>query len=54
MQDYVEKCILLDKRIIVRPAAAYLMRAGATQFGEGIISGRGCIAKSVRLVIAGL
>ncbi|MGP6135257.1 HumD family translesion DNA polymerase [Enterobacter chuandaensis] len=38
-QDYVEQRISLDKRIITRPAATYFMRAGATHYREGIISG---------------
>ncbi|GAB7440833.1 hypothetical protein OUHCRE11_00040 [Enterobacter asburiae] len=37
--DYVEERISLDKRIITRPAATYFMRAGATHYREGIISG---------------
>lgn len=38
-QDYVEKHILLDKRIIARPAATYFIRAGATHYREGILNG---------------
>ncbi|MFB4719043.1 HumD family translesion DNA polymerase [Enterobacter chuandaensis] len=38
-QDYVEQRISLDQRIITRPAATYFMRAGATHYREGIISG---------------
>lgn len=38
-QDYVEERISLDKRIITRPAATYFMRAGATHYREGILSG---------------
>ena len=38
-QDYVEERISLDKRIIVRPAATYFMRAGATHYREGIMNG---------------
>lgn len=38
-QDYVEQRISLDKRIITRPAATYFMRAGATHYREGILSG---------------
>lgn len=37
--DYVEQRISLDKRIITRPAATYFMRAGATHYREGILSG---------------
>lgn len=37
--DYVEQRISLDQRIITRPAATYFMRAGATHYREGIISG---------------
>lgn len=37
--DYVEERISLDKRIITRPAATYFMRAGATHYREGILSG---------------
>lgn len=38
-QDYVEQRISLDQRIITRPAATYFMRAGATHYREGILSG---------------
>lgn len=38
-QDYVEERISLDRRIISRPAATYFMRAGATHYREGILSG---------------
>ncbi|MCK7069884.1 LexA family transcriptional regulator [Enterobacter roggenkampii] len=38
-QDFVEQRISLDQRIITRPAATYFMRAGATHYREGIISG---------------
>ena len=38
-QDYVEERVLLDKRIISRPAATYFMRAGATHHREGILNG---------------
>lgn len=37
--DYVEPRISLDSRIITRPAATYFMRAGATHYREGILSG---------------
>lgn len=37
--DYVEERISLDRRIITRPAATYFMRAGATHYREGILSG---------------
>ncbi|RTP87949.1 LexA family transcriptional regulator, partial [Enterobacter asburiae] len=37
--DYVEQRISLDQRIITRPAATYFMRAGATHYREGILSG---------------
>ncbi|MDW3577155.1 HumD family translesion DNA polymerase [Enterobacter asburiae] len=37
--DYVEQSISLDQRIITRPAATYFMRAGATHYREGILSG---------------
>lgn len=37
--DYVEQRISLDERIITRPAATYFMRAGATHYREGILSG---------------
>ena len=37
--DYVEERISLDQRIITRPAATYFMRAGATHYREGILSG---------------
>ncbi|MHB7031926.1 HumD family translesion DNA polymerase [Enterobacter roggenkampii] len=37
--DYVEERVSLDKRIITRPAATYFMRAGATHYREGILSG---------------
>ena len=37
--DYVEQRISLDERIITRPSATYFMRAGATHYREGIISG---------------
>lgn len=37
--DYVEQRISLDERIIIRPAATYFMRAGATHYREGILSG---------------
>ncbi|MCK6991264.1 LexA family transcriptional regulator [Enterobacter asburiae] len=37
--DYVEQRISLDQRIITRPAATYFMRAGATHYREGIITG---------------
>ncbi|EPE9214223.1 S24 family peptidase [Escherichia coli] len=38
-QDFVEQRISLDQRIITRPAATYFMRAGATHYREGILSG---------------
>lgn len=38
-QDYVEQRISLDQRIITRSAATYFMRAGATHYREGILSG---------------
>lgn len=38
-QDYAEQRISLDQRIITRPASTYFMRAGATHYREGIISG---------------
>lgn len=38
-QDYVEERISLDKRMILRPAATYFMRAGATHYREGILEG---------------
>lgn len=38
-QDYVEERISLDKRMILRPAATYFMRAGATHYREGILQG---------------
>ncbi|EOY8024239.1 S24 family peptidase [Salmonella enterica] len=38
-QDFVEQRISLDQRIITRPAATYFMRAGATHYLEGILSG---------------
>nr|WP_084635602.1 S24 family peptidase [Enterobacter sp. FB] len=37
--DYIEERISLDRRIITRPAATYFMRAGATHYREGILSG---------------
>lgn len=37
--DYVEQRISLDQRIVTRPAATYFMRAGATHYREGILSG---------------
>lgn len=37
--DYIEQRISLDQRIITRPAATYFMRAGATHYREGILSG---------------
>ncbi|MCP1629606.1 DNA polymerase V [Citrobacter amalonaticus] len=37
--DYVEHRMSLDQRIITSPAATYFMRAGATHYREGILSG---------------
>lgn len=38
-QDYVEERISLDKLIIIRPAATYFIRAGASHYREGIMNG---------------
>lgn len=37
--DFAEQRISLDERIVSRPAATYFMRAGGTQYREGILKG---------------
>lgn len=55
-QDYAEKRMSFDKRIITRSSSAYLMRAGATHHCEGGLSGvvlEVDISLSVRRIIVG-
>ncbi|EQA1580372.1 S24 family peptidase [Enterobacter hormaechei] len=37
--DYVEHRISLDNLFVTRPASTYFMRAGATHYRDGILSG---------------
>lgn len=45
-QDYVEERISLDKRLITRPSATYMMIAGTTYLRAGIIHGAMLIVDS--------
>lgn len=38
-QDYVEERISLDKKLIAHPSATYFMKAGATYWREGVMTG---------------
>lgn len=44
--DYIEERISLDKRLIIRPSATYMMIAGTTYLRAGIIQGAMLIVDS--------